>query len=101
MIIITMKTRLKADVRDEVLSALAKACETTRTEPGCIDYRFWTSAADANDLLLLEQWEDQAALDVHMAAPSLAAVGAALGPGIDGPVDAVKHEVSSFGPLFG
>lgn len=100
MIIITMKTRLKPELRDGVLAALAKVCETTRTEPGCIDYRFWTSAADPHDLLLLEQWEDQAALDVHMTAPSLAEVGAALGPGIDGPVEAIKHEVSAFGPLF-
>lgn len=101
MIIVTMKARLKEEHRDTALEAACKVSDDTLKEAGCIDYRFWVSPTDPNTLLLLEQWEDQAALDVHMTQPSLGELGAALGPALDGAPDVIKHEVSGFGPLFG
>jgi quinol monooxygenase YgiN len=101
MIIITMSTRLNDEHRDNALRVAQKVSAATMAEPGCIDYRFWVSPEDPNSIMLVEKWEDQAALDAHMTSPSLAELGAALGPAIEGGLDAVKHDVSSFGPLFG
>lgn len=101
MIIITMTTRLNDEHRDDAIAVAQRISAETFKEPGCIDYRFWVSPADPNTIMLVEKWEDQAALDVHMTSPLLAELGAALGPALDGGVEAVKHDVSSFGPLFG
>ena len=100
MIIITMKARLSDEHRDAAMAVAREVSAETMQEPGCIDYRFWVSTEDPNAILLLEQWEDQASLDVHMTQPSISKLGAALGPALDGGVDAVKHDVASSGPLF-
>lgn len=101
MIIITLTTRLNDEHRDNVIAVAQKVSAETLNEPGCIDYRFWIAPDDPNSIMLVEKWEDQAALDVHMTSPLLAELGAALGPAVDGGLEAIKHEVSNFGPLFG
>jgi quinol monooxygenase YgiN len=100
MIIITLKARLRPEHRDSALAAARSMSEHSLAEAGCLDYRFWVLPDDPNAVLLLEQWEDQAALDAHMAAPQLAEFAGALGPALDGGMEATKFEVASSGPLF-
>jgi quinol monooxygenase YgiN len=100
MIMITLKAKLNAEHRDAAIVAAKAMSAHSLSEPGCIDYRFWQSVDDPSSFLLLEQWEDQAALDAHMAAPQLAEFAAALGPALDGGMDALKHEIASSAPLF-
>jgi quinol monooxygenase YgiN len=101
MIIITLKAKLNAEHRESAISAAKTMSAHALTESGCIDYRFWVSVDDQASILLLEQWEDQASLDAHMAGPQLGEFAAALGPALDGGMEATKHEVASSGPLFG
>jgi quinol monooxygenase YgiN len=100
MIIITLKARLNAEHRDAAIAAAKVMSEHSLSEPGCIDYRFWVSVDDPSSVLLLEQWQDQAALDAHMAGPQLTEFATALGPALEGGMEAMKHEVASSGPLF-
>jgi quinol monooxygenase YgiN len=100
MILITLKAKLFAEHRDSALAAAHTMSAHSLAEPGCLDYRFWISTEDPSAILLLEQWADQAALDAHMAAPQLAEFAAALGPALDGGMEATKFEVASSGPLF-
>jgi len=99
MIMITGKARLKPEQRDAALAAADTMSTASMAEAGCIDYRFWVSATDANSMLLVEQWEDQAALDAHFLEPHLATFGAALGPALDGGIELTKFEIASYGPL--
>ncbi|MBV9869639.1 MAG: antibiotic biosynthesis monooxygenase [Frankiaceae bacterium] len=100
MIIITLKAKLNDAHRDEAIAAAKKMSAHSLTEAGCIDYRFWASVDDPSSFLLLEQWEDQASIDAHMGTPQMAEFAAALGPALDGGMEALKHEVTSSGPLF-
>jgi len=39
----------------------------SRTESGCQLYDLWVDSKDATRMTIVERWESQAALDVHMA----------------------------------
>ncbi|HEX3825450.1 MAG TPA: putative quinol monooxygenase [Mycobacteriales bacterium] len=99
MIIITGQARIKTDHRDAALAAAAEMSANSLAEPGCLDYRFWVSASDPDSMLLLEQWQDQAALDAHLAAPHLARFVESIWPTLDGGMDVVRHEVADSRPL--
>ena len=48
------------------LGKLYKArCEDIMKEPGCEQFEVFQSVVNADNLVLLERWTDQAALDVH------------------------------------
>ena len=40
-------------------------CAEVAKEPGCLQFEVFQSALDPDNLVLLELWADQAALDVH------------------------------------
>ncbi len=49
----------------QLASAMAERCRAAAQEPGCDQFEIFQSALDADKLVLLELWKDQAALDVH------------------------------------
>ena len=100
MIIITGRAQVHPDQRDAAISAAHDMRKQTIDEPGCIDYRFWSATDDPNAILLFEQWQEQAALATHLAAPHTAAFFAKIGPAVDGTLDVTRFEVSNHGPLF-
>jgi quinol monooxygenase YgiN len=99
MIMITGQARLTDEHRDAALAAANEMSASSMAEPGCLDYRFWVSANDPLSMLLLEQWQDQAALDAHLAAPHLNRFVETIWPMLDGGMAVVRHEVASSGPL--
>jgi quinol monooxygenase YgiN len=99
MILITGRARLHVEHRDRALAAASKMSVESLAEPGCIDYRFWISPDDPNSVLLLEQWEDQAALDAHLAGPGLPGFAKEFGTALDGGFDLTRFEISASGPL--
>jgi quinol monooxygenase YgiN len=40
-------------------------CAEVMTEPGCLQFEVFRSALDPDKLVLLELWEDEAALEAH------------------------------------
>ncbi len=54
------------DRATELVTSLVTA---TRAEPGNLDYSFASVLGDPGRLVISERWEDQAAIDAHMAAP--------------------------------
>ena len=100
MILITVRAKLNAENRDRALAAARAMSAHSLSEPGCLDYRLWLSSDDPTSVLLLEQWEDQAALDAHLSTPQLAEFATALGSSLDGGMTASKFEVSSAAPLL-
>ncbi|HTI00188.1 MAG TPA: putative quinol monooxygenase [Acidisoma sp.] len=63
--------------RASLLAALQAIVEDVRQEPGCLEYQpvidLSTSPVKfgADTLVVIEKWQDQAALDAHNAAPAL------------------------------
>ncbi len=58
--------------------------EPTQTEPGCIRYELCQDLGDESRFAMLETWETEAALDRHLAQPSLSKALDQLGPLIAG-----------------
>ena len=54
---------------DEAVALFAKLTPATRDEPGCRLYQAHRSIADPRRFFLYEQYDDEAALNAHRAAP--------------------------------
>ncbi|MCS6805681.1 MAG: putative quinol monooxygenase [Acidobacteriota bacterium] len=59
----------RPDKVEELRSLLMGLIEPTRKEPGCIAYELLQNKADETDFTFVEEWEDDAALDAHLASP--------------------------------
>ena len=47
-----------------------------RAEPGNLRYEYYVPLDDANMVLLIDSWTDQAAIDAHHASPMMATIAA-------------------------
>jgi quinol monooxygenase YgiN len=100
MILITARAKVHADQRDAAIAAAADMCKASGAEDGCLEYSFWVAGEDDLTLMVFEKWDNEQALAAHMSTPHMATFVGALGPVLDGGMDALKHQVSSVGPLF-
>ena len=57
--------RMSDDRVDGVLALVDSLRQATLAEPGCLGYAVYRSIADASELLLVERYRDDAALDAH------------------------------------
>jgi len=69
MICLAVTYVIRAGHEEEVVERLRILTAATRLEPGCRFYQAHRSSADARRFFLYEQYDDQAALDAHRAAP--------------------------------
>jgi len=70
----------KPESAEHVLKAIQETMVVpTRSEPGCIRYELWQDLEDPTRLSMVEEWESAAALETHLALPSLQeAIGALI-----------------------
>lgn len=52
--------------RQFIIDAFTDLVVATRAEPGCLVFDLYTTVADDNGLILVEEWADQNAIDEHM-----------------------------------
>ncbi len=95
MIIVHGRNRLadgaeRAVVAD-VLGAMATA---TRTEPGCLAYRFAFDVEDDRAIHLQEEWDDEFALVAHFDTPHMATFVEAIADLVVGPTDLTVFEAA-------
>lgn len=67
-------------VDDFIAAARATLVEPTLGEPGCIEYQLCRDVADPTRFAMVETWESEQALAVHLAQDSLQAAVAKLMP---------------------
>lgn len=80
---------------DRATELVVDLTAATRAEPGNIDYSFSSVLGDPGRLIITERWEDQAAIDAHMAAPHfIEFMGATAELGVSG-VEITKYEIAS------
>jgi quinol monooxygenase YgiN len=85
--------------REDAIAAAREMMDATRREPGCTAYVFSADLADPGRFRIFEEWESQAALDAHFAAPHMAAFQGRIGAlGVRG-MRIQKYEVARAGPL--
>lgn len=100
MILIAGKISLDPAKQEEATAAALEMMEATRAEPGNVEYAFTWDLVEAGVLRVIEQWEDQAALDAHFEAPHMATFTGKMGAlGLTG-MEVTKHEVAHSGPVF-
>jgi quinol monooxygenase YgiN len=69
MICVAVTYVIKPGHEDEAVALFGELTRLTRTEPGCRMYLAHRSSSDPRRFFLYEQYDDQAALDAHRAAP--------------------------------
>jgi quinol monooxygenase YgiN len=72
MICVAVTYVIKPGHEPEAIELFGKLTEATRAEPGCRMYLVHRSTAEPRRFFLYEQYDDQAALDAHRAAPHFA-----------------------------
>jgi quinol monooxygenase YgiN len=68
-IVVVAHWRTEANAVDEVLALVGPLREQTLAEPGCLGYEVFRDVAAPGDLLLLERYADDAAIDAHRKTP--------------------------------
>jgi quinol monooxygenase YgiN len=69
MICVAVTYVIKPGQEERAVELFARLAERTRTEPGCRMYLAHRSTSDPRRFFLYEQYDDEAALDAHRAAP--------------------------------
>ena len=72
MIVLVVNYRMKPGMEELAKQYIRKMQENTRKEPGCRLYVGHQSLEDPRLFCFYEQYDDQAALDAHRAAPYFA-----------------------------
>ena len=99
MIVIAGTLVIDPAKRDEAIAAAKQMMKDTHAEPGNIAYAFSLDLEDESVIHLFEQWESQAALDLHFASPHMAAFRQKIaGFGVR-EMNVQRFEIASVGPL--
>jgi quinol monooxygenase YgiN len=69
----------RPDQADAFRALFVTFAASVRTEPGCLQYTVLEDEATPGHLFTYEAWSDKTALDAHMNAPSMKALGAKAG----------------------
>jgi len=69
MICVAVTYLMKQGTENEAIELFTKLAPETRREPGCRMYEVHRSTTNPRQFFLYEQYQDQAALDAHRAAP--------------------------------
>lgn len=99
MIFISARVELAATDVAAYVAGAQKLIEPTRIEQGCQLYAMAIDINDPNVVWISEQWNSDADLFAHLAAPHIAEFIALSGTLTIIDMDVRKYEISSVGPL--
>lgn len=68
----------KEDI-EKVIPLYKELVESTKNESGCIDYRLFVDEKDETHFTLIEEWENQKALDDHCVSEHFTKIVPAIG----------------------
>lgn len=81
------------DSRETAMEALSALGEASRAEPGVVEYRV-TTDIDDDTVRIIEQYEDDDAVDAHMSSDHFAAFQEELPGFVGGEVELVRFDVA-------
>lgn len=95
MIVVTGRVQIPAEHREQFVVLATEMCSASRTEEGCHGYRVYADLEQPEHYVIVEEWEDDDALQLHFRQPHTATFMAGL-PGLLGaPPDALFHTVEA------
>lgn len=100
MIIVSGTIIFNAAREAEAVELSAPLVATTRAEPGNLSYGMYLDPTAPGTLQIYEEWQDQAAIDTHVASEHMATFMAGLGAIEVSGVSIMQHEITSSKPLF-
>ena len=63
--------RARKEKQDQLKDVLNALIAPTRKEAGCIRYQLYRNNQDPQDFTFIEEWQDDAALELHLQTPHL------------------------------
>ena len=66
-ITVLFRVKVKTGRVEEFFKFAGELARASRDEPGCVSFTYHQSVKDAADFFLYEQWQDQAAVNGHLA----------------------------------
>lgn len=72
----TLKAR--PDKIEDLTTIIKSIIPDVKKEPGCISYSAHIDRNNANTVVMLEEWENMAALDTHAVAPAFSKLAASF-----------------------
>lgn len=93
MIVIYAKCVVSGQNRTVFLDLAGKLVEETRKEPGNISYQLVQSREAKNIYAFMEQWPNQAALNVHMESEHFKKLIAEISKVVEGQLEITTHEI--------
>jgi len=100
MIVVVGYITIDPAKRTEIEAAIAAVVTATTAEDGNIDYRYSHDVLEANRINIVEFWESEDAMNFHMGTQHLADFMTVAGGAIAGPVEIVRHDISSSTKIF-
>lgn len=94
MIVVTAEVHVKKEKREEAVRLAREFAASSRREPGCIAYRFYTDLVDPHRFFVFEQWESAEALQAHFETPNMDRFNQRLPALLDGEVEVQRFEAS-------
>lgn len=78
MIVVVGSIVVRDGAMAEALTLSREHVARSRTEPGCLSHAVHQDTENANRLVFVEEWQDQASLQEHFRVPASRAFGKAL-----------------------
>jgi quinol monooxygenase YgiN len=78
-VIVVATVRAKPGAESQLESEFMELIPKVHAEDGCLLYALHRSASDPTELVVIERWSSQAALDQHMTQPALQGFGERAG----------------------
>jgi quinol monooxygenase YgiN len=95
MIVLHASLPIRPDKRDEALDAAETMVEHSNQEDNVIDYRATIDVQDQNTIRFIEQYEDEVALEAHLASDHYTEFEKQLPDLLAGEPELVQFEVSN------
>lgn len=83
--------RARHEKRAEVLTLLTRLVEPTKKEAGCLEYDLHVNLGDDTQFTFIEEWESEAALEVHLGAEHVRPILDALPPLLQAPPEIRRY----------
>jgi quinol monooxygenase YgiN len=87
------RARAKKGHEAAVRALMLELVEPTRREEGCKSYHLLESPGDPTDLVMLEEWASDAALDAHLKVPGVTAIIGRLVPLLAAPPEITRYKL--------
>jgi len=95
MIVVVARVSTDAERRDEMVRLGQTVAAASREEAGCLNYALYQNTESENDFVMVEEWEDDEALQRHFRTAHIAAFMGALPATLVAPPDVRFHTIES------